>query len=69
MIANSGINGGRQENVTVGLNWYPDNGFHFQANYTRVLNLIAPLNGNVFQGAYLNGAHPSLFEVRAQVYW
>ncbi len=69
VIANSGINGGRQENVTVGLNWYPDNGFHFQANYTRVLNLIAPLNGNVFQGAYLNGAHPSLFEVRAQVYW
>ncbi|MCC3247142.1 carbohydrate porin [Methylocystis sp. WRRC1] len=69
LVATSGINGGRQENVTVGLNWYPDNGFHFQANWTHVLNVAAPLNGNASQGGFINGAHPNLFEARAQVYW
>jgi phosphate-selective porin OprO and OprP len=69
IIANQGINGGRQENMTVGLNWYPDNGFHFQANWTRVMNAVAPLNGTATQGAFINGAHPNLFEARAQVYW
>jgi len=76
-IVNSGVYGGRQENVTAGLNWYPENGFHIQANWTRAMHVSAPLNDYnivatgvpVRQGAYMNGAHPNLFEVRAQVYW
>ncbi|TLG79258.1 porin [Methylocystis sp. B8] len=44
LVANqAGIAGGRQENTTLGLNWYPDNGFHFQANWTHVLHWSAPL--------------------------
>ncbi|TLG77576.1 porin [Methylocystis sp. B8] len=44
LIANqAGIAGGRQENTTLGVNWYPDNGFHFQANWTHVLHWSAPL--------------------------
>lgn len=67
-IANAGINGGRQQNLTLGLNWYPDVGINLQANWTRVMNIVAPLNGDVNQ-SYTSGAHPSLFELRARVYW
>ncbi len=79
-ILNAGVAGGRQENVTGGLNWYPDNGIHLQFNWTHVLHVSAPVNDYIFaapaagllpgrQGAYINGAHPDLFEARAQVYW
>ncbi|WP_363348469.1 porin [Methylocystis echinoides] len=76
-IANAGVVGGRQENATLGLNWYPDNGFHFQLNWTHVLHASAPLNDYFLfasgvparQGAFINGAHSNLFEARAQVYW
>jgi phosphate-selective porin OprO/OprP len=76
-IANAGVVGGRQQNVTLGLNWYPDNGFHFQFNWVHVLQASAPLNDYALfttgvptrQGPYFNGAHPDLFEARAQVYW
>jgi phosphate-selective porin OprO/OprP len=86
LIANqAGIAGGRQENTTLGINWYPDNGFHFQANWTHVWHWSAPLQGPsaygytpfglvpsglvALQGRYQSQAHPDLFEVRAQVYW
>ncbi|MBI1980191.1 MAG: carbohydrate porin [Methylocystis sp.] len=74
-IANAGINGGRQQDLTIGVNWYPDVGFAFQANWTRVMNVVAPLNlynGGQFPallGANYTGAHPNLFEMRAKVYW
>jgi len=76
-IANAGVVGGRQQNVTLGLNWYPDNGIHFQFNWIHVLQASAPLNDYALytsgvparQGPYFNGAHPDLFEARAQVYW
>lgn len=82
-IANqAGVAGGRQENTTLGLNWYPDNGFHFQANWTHVLHWSAPLGAVssaafgtplgalvALQGRYQSQAHPDLFELRAQVYW
>lgn len=76
-IANAGVVGGRQQNITLGLNWYPDNGFHFQFNWVHVLQASAPLNDYALytsgvparQGPYFNGAHPDLFEARAQVYW
>jgi len=33
-IANAGMVGGRRQNVTVGLNWHPENGYHFRLNWT-----------------------------------
>jgi len=67
-VANAGIVGGREQNLTVGANWYPDNGVHFAANWTRVMNLSAPFNLNPSQ-AYYSGAHPNLFQVSAQLWW
>jgi phosphate-selective porin OprO/OprP len=77
IIANAGIAGGRQENITTGFNWYPDKGVHLQFNWTHVLHLSAPLNtynaiGSFLpqrQGFYMNGASPDIFEARAAVYW
>lgn len=67
-VANSGVYGGRQQDLTVGVNWYPDAGVAIQANWTRVMNIVATFNGNPGQ-TYYTGAHPNLFEVRAKVYW
>ncbi|MBI1867035.1 MAG: porin [Methylocystis sp.] len=63
-LANSGVVGGREENLTVGLNWYPDKGVRFMANWVRVMNLSAP-----FAQPFVNGAHPNIFLMRAQVDW
>jgi phosphate-selective porin len=56
--------GGRQKDFTLGLNWYPDVGIRFLANWVHVLELAAPYNR-----PDINGIHPNLFEVRAQVDW
>lgn len=59
------IHGGRQLDVTLGLNWYPEKGFRVIANWVNVVQYAAPYNR-----PDLNGIHPQLFEVRAQVdYW
>ncbi|BGE88072.1 OprO/OprP family phosphate-selective porin (plasmid) [Methylosinus sp. 3S-1] len=63
-IANSSVVGGSEQDVTVGVNWYPDDGIRFMANWTHVTSLTAPWNR-----AYLNGAHPDTFLLRTQVYW
>jgi phosphate-selective porin OprO and OprP len=63
-IGNAGIVGGREANLTAGLNWYPEKGFRVMANWTRVMDLSAP-----YDRAYLNGAHPNIFLVRTQVDW
>jgi phosphate-selective porin OprO/OprP len=63
-VANSSINGGREQDVTVGVNWYPDKGVRFMFNWTHVATLMAP-----WDRAYLNGAHPNTFLVRTQVNW
>jgi phosphate-selective porin OprO and OprP len=63
-VANSSVLGGREEDLTVGLNWYPDTGYRVIANWTRVMLLSAPWNR-----AYLNNAHPNTFLVRTQVDW
>src|ERR1700730_225366 len=60
----SNIQGGRQTDFTIGLNWYPDKGIRFMANWVNVLQLAAPFNR-----PDLNGIHPNLFELRAQVNW
>jgi phosphate-selective porin OprO/OprP len=63
-IANSSVNGGREEDATVGLNWYPDDGVRIMANWTHVTRLAAPWNR-----PYLGGAHPSTFLLRTQIVW
>ncbi|MCI0598190.1 MAG: OprO/OprP family phosphate-selective porin, partial [Beijerinckiaceae bacterium] len=63
-LNSGGILGGREQNVTVGLNWYPDRGIRFMLNYINVVGLSAPFNR-----PYLNGANPSIFLMRAQVDW
>ena len=63
-FANSGVLGGREENMTLGVNWYPETGFRMMANWTKVLALSAPWNR-----PYLNSAHPNTLVVRAQVDW
>ncbi len=63
-VANASVLGGREENMTLGVNWYPETGFRVMANWTRVLELSAPWNR-----AYLNNAHPNTLVLRAQVDW
>ncbi|MGJ0426713.1 porin [Methylocystis sp.] len=67
-FANSGVYGGYQQNVTAGINWYPDNGVAFQFNATRVMSLKSPLNWNP-QSSYEGGSHPTFLEMRAKVYF
>jgi len=68
LIANSGIYGGAQQNVTGGINWYPDNGIAFQFNATHIMSLKSPLNWNA-QATYESGYHPTLLELRTKVYF
>lgn len=63
-IANAGVLGGQQSDVTLGVNWYLDPGFRLMANFVHVTNLTAP-----YDRPYLNGAHPNSFLMRAQVDW
>lgn len=63
-IYNSSVLGGREEDMTVGLNWYAEPGVRVMANWTRVLALSAPSSA-----PYYNGAHPNTFLVRTQVDW
>jgi phosphate-selective porin OprO/OprP len=63
-LNDGGIQGGRQEDITVGLNWYPVKGFRFMANWINVVRLSAP-----WDRPYLNGSHPNIFLMRAQVNW
>lgn len=63
-LSNTGTIGGRQANMTLGLNWYPEKGFRFLMNYIRVMNNVAP-----FDRPFLNGNHTSIFLTRAEVFW
>jgi len=64
LVANSGVLGGREQDFTLGLNWYPDPGFRVMLNWTRVLHLTAP-----WDRPYLNGAHPNFILMRVQADW
>lgn len=50
-LNNKDVNGGKEENITVGLNWYPTSNFKFMANYVNVLNV----KGGPFAGAEPQG--------------
>jgi phosphate-selective porin OprO/OprP len=63
-LNDAGIQGGRETDLTLGLNWYPDAGIRFMANWVNVLQLAAP-----FDRPYLKGIHPNIFVMRAQVNW
>jgi phosphate-selective porin OprO/OprP len=63
-LNSGGIQGGRQEDVTVGLNWYPERGVRLSANWIHVAHLSAPFNR-----PYLNGINPDIFLMRSQFYW
>ena len=67
-IANSGIYGGYQQNVTAGINWYPDPGVAFQFNATHVMSLKSPLNWSQ-QAVYESGNHPTFLEMRTKIYF
>ncbi|MGH8585786.1 MAG: OprO/OprP family phosphate-selective porin [Gammaproteobacteria bacterium] len=54
------IDGGKEDNFTFGINWYPTPNFRFMANYVRVLDL---------EGGDFDGAEPDAFLLRAQAYW
>lgn len=62
--ARANIQGGRQTDFTLGLNWYPDIGIRFMANWVNVLQYSAN-----FSRPDINGIHPQLFVIRAQVNW
>jgi phosphate-selective porin len=53
-LNDAGIQGVREQDLTVGLNWYPDIGIRFMANWVNVLQQAAPFNR-----PDLNGIHPT----------
>ena len=63
-IYNAGVLGGRQQDATIGVNWYPETGIRFMLNVTRVMALSAP-----YSQPWLNGVHPTTVILRTQVDW
>lgn len=55
-------NGGKIDNLTVGLNWYATKNVRLMANYTTVLD-------NSDTSGPFPGAEPAVFQTRAQVFW
>lgn len=65
LLANSSATvGGRVNQFTVGLNWYPEKGYRFLFNYSHVMNNVAP-----FDRPFLAGNHTGIFLTRAEVWW
>lgn len=59
-LNNKDVEGGKEENITVGVNWYPHSNFKFMANYVHVLNV---------KGGPFAGAEPQGVLLRGQVTW
>ena len=57
-LTDEDIIGGEQENLTVGLNWYPTANIRFMANYVNVLDV---------SGGPHDGDTPEVFQLRSQV--
>lgn len=60
----AGVRGGRQQDVTVGVNWNPDPGFRLMANWINVFDLAAPASNKG-----INQRNPNIFIMRAQVHF
>lgn len=54
------VDGGDQDILTAGLNWYATKNVRFMANYNQVLE---------HDGGQFPGAEPAAFQARAQVFW
>ena len=59
-VTNAGNFCGEEENITVGLNWYPTENLKFMANWIQVLDV---------EGGRFEGVEPSAFALRAQAYF
>ncbi len=57
-LTDASIDGGEEDNLTIGLNWYPVSHVRFMANYVKVLDV---------DGGPNDGDEPDLFQLRAQV--
>jgi phosphate-selective porin OprO/OprP len=61
-LTDGNIIGGEADVFTIGLNWYLTSNTRLMANYGTVLDF----NRNGFAG---DEREPSVFQMRAQVYW
>jgi phosphate-selective porin OprO/OprP len=59
-LADGSVDGGDQQIMTAGLNWYPDRNLRFSVNYNRVVG---------HDGGNFPGAEPAALTARAQVTW
>jgi phosphate-selective porin OprO/OprP len=56
------VPGGEQSNMTLGVNWYPNDNLRFMLNWIRVLDVDRP-------GSIYDGAEPDIMALRGQIYW
>jgi phosphate-selective porin OprO and OprP len=59
-LATAANNCGEEDNLTAGINWYPNQNLKFMANWIQVLD---------FEGGRFDGMEPSAFALRAQAYF
>jgi phosphate-selective porin OprO/OprP len=57
-LTSGNVDGGKQQDLTVGVNWYVNPNIRFMANYVNVLNV---------DGGPYNNDEPSVYQLRAQV--
>ncbi|MCC5793234.1 MAG: hypothetical protein JJT85_00680 [Chromatiales bacterium] len=58
----SGVIGGEQQNLTFGINWYPNDNLRLMLNWVKVLDVDRP-------GSQFDGIEPNIVQLRAQTYW
>ena len=56
-LSDGNIDGGEEDNFTLGVNWYPTPTLRFMANYVKVLNVDGGVN---------DGVEPDIFQTRFQ---
>lgn len=59
-LTDEDILGGEEDNITIGLNWYPTKQTRIIAEYINVLDVDGGKNDSV---------EPDVFQMRAQIYW
>lgn len=59
-LNDAGIKGGKEQDLTIGLNWYATPTIRFMANYVKVMDLTDPQN-------VTDDSEPNIFEMRAQI--